>query len=903
MHTFLFPWPFSPGASPSVPVTLRLWKLVKLPSRRSQVVETGEAEAHVGAPEDTKEGSTACDYVKLPQSLTNALSIFLIKLNFQRTLACTISQSELLALCQLARARASSHGQHCGAGEAFRHQREGFKAAQENRLQSVPPQVPSARGPTAKWAPHGSPEKPPKATGPLQKAEHKRFRVDPLDVCALLASGSLNLRDLPLLADLEAAAAAAEEQHQQSRSRWGWKRLLGLRCSRGQIWKAAAAALQQQQHQQQISPSRVASHRRHRKRPNPNSAEGPPSSSSLPSPHLAAATAAAEAFSCCEAAAQRQCTSSLSPTYAQQKLTKGTLSTTRTQRVQQEEPEQQLLLPSKALAASSCRVSGISPASPSPCHFEDARADAEAAGEAAAAAVSQLGSDCLALLPHACQWPLAARASRWDFSTRAGCCSARWSLQAPNPDPLSGAGRVRVSGPSGSGALGAAETLGEGWKGAVNFRVRRSRQRSGRGRDRVGRRQRLSPLDPPYDGFALLLHPFCATPSVALPDAETVRALEVAEVAVDFLSRVKATVDCAQCNRQRPSGKQQRNTEAPCNQHQRLHYSRVGEGPEKVILIHGICMSGYFFADVIRVLFPDSENGARKGVSHHGGILGQFPPHDEDPQERWRYTFYCVDLLGYGKSAAISSTQNYSRREQAEAILRDVIVANGFTSVHLVGHSFGGLVAAELCEMLPAGFVTTLILLAPAYFESERQAMRILTASHFPAAHTVAHPYFGELMLRLGVILRPLFEPLVLRIVPRGELPQLSVADVFSIHPDALTGTIRSIVQDRIDMTFQLLRQRGQRASLFHGTADGVIPIRQARFLALRYPNIHLRALPNFVHHFPASHAQFTAHIIIQEIGRSLRNGRGLCYAPDEDPSSLLVASHSLLLPGHPSWA
>lgn len=75
-------------------------------------------------------------------------------------------------------------------------------------------------------------------------------------------------------------------------------------------------------------------------------------------------------------------------------------------------------------------------------------------------------------------------------------------------------------------------------------------------------------------------------------------------------------------------------------------------------------MSGYFFADVIRVLFPDSENGARKGVSHHGGVLGQFPPHDEDPQERWRYTFYCVDLLGYGKSAAVSSTQNYSRREQ-----------------------------------------------------------------------------------------------------------------------------------------------------------------------------------------------------------------------------------------------
>lgn len=58
-----------------------------------------------------------------------------------------------------------------------------------------------------------------------------------------------------------------------------------------------------------------------------------------------------------------------------------------------------------------------------------------------------------------------------------------------------------------------------------------------------------------------------------------------------------------------------------------------------------------------------------------------------------------------------------------------------FIEILQVGHSFGGLVAAELCEMLPAGFVTTLILLAPAYFESERQARRMLTASHFPAAH------------------------------------------------------------------------------------------------------------------------------------------------------------------------
>lgn len=50
--------------------------------------------------------------------------------------------------------------------------------------------------------------------------------------------------------------------------------------------------------------------------------------------------------------------------------------------------------------------------------------------------------------------------------------------------------------------------------------------------------------------------------------------------------------------------------------------------------------------------------------------------------------------------------------------------------------------------MLPAGFVTTLILLAPAYFESERQAMRILTASHFPAAHV--SPFMAKALKHYG---------------------------------------------------------------------------------------------------------------------------------------------------------
>ncbi|PFH38694.1 hypothetical protein BESB_010360 [Besnoitia besnoiti] len=232
------------------------------------------------------------------------------------------------------------------------------------------------------------------------------------------------------------------------------------------------------------------------------------------------------------------------------------------------------------------------------------------------------------------------------------------------------------------------------------------------------------------------------------------------------------------------------------------------------------------------------------------------------------FTFYNVDLVGFGRSTSIYSPTDYSRIEQAQRVIQDVIVANKLAAVHLVGHSFGGLVAAEVARMLPPGAVKSVLLLAPAYFESTRQAMQILTAIHFPASHSIAHPIVAYFILKVGRLLRPVLEPIFHFVVPKDELPQLSVADLFIIDPAAMMGTIRSIVNERLEETLQMLQDRRIRVTIVHGTGDGVIPIRQSQVIAERYSNVQLRPVKGFVHHFPSSHSRFTAHLIHQEVLR-----------------------------------
>ncbi|PHJ22399.1 alpha beta fold family protein [Cystoisospora suis] len=393
-----------------------------------------------------------------------------------------------------------------------------------------------------------------------------------------------------------------------------------------------------------------------------------------------------------------------------------------------------------------------------------------------------------------------------------------------------------------------------------------------------------------------------------------------------------------------------------------LFYIKIGHGPERVVVIHGICMSGSFFSDILACFggtleelkqtgqsgetqtkpcsssLPGCESDSSSSAAatslsghhhHHEGLkrrpnkpkstgdgMRDFSRDvsatkrnhewkDDTPDshnhqgdgdsggssKRGRpggvhhgpatittassakldsslFTFYIVDLLGFGRSTTIYSETEYSRKEQAQRVIQDVICNEKLSAVHLVGHSFGSLVAAEVAAMLPTGAVKSVLLLSPAYFESTRQAMQSLSSALFPASHSAAHPILAFFILKFGRMLKPVLEPLFSFFVPKDELSSLSVADLFRIDPDAMVGTIRSIVHERLEDSLQTMQDRRIRVTLVHGTGDGVIPIRQAQVMAERYSNVHLRPVKGFVHHFPSSHSKFTAHLIYQEVLR-----------------------------------
>eukprot|EP01068_Selenidium_serpulae_P009965 Selendium_serpulae@DN5360_c0_g1_i4.p1 len=139
---------------------------------------------------------------------------------------------------------------------------------------------------------------------------------------------------------------------------------------------------------------------------------------------------------------------------------------------------------------------------------------------------------------------------------------------------------------------------------------------------------------------------------------------------------------------------------------QELHVIKVGRGPETVVIIHGICVTGSFFGD-----------GFLKHCCEES--LSAF-------------TFYAPTLMGFGKSIGVLPEQNYSLEEQVDALQRDLIERYNIRSFHLVGHSYGGLCGIALAARKPDR-VKSMTLLSPAYFETDQQAYTLLQEVPIPA--------------------------------------------------------------------------------------------------------------------------------------------------------------------------
>lgn len=556
-------------ASPRPPLRLRRWRLVALPCRRASQGSTQQRWLSGNDATDLQPnvgGRAACsedagDYVEVSPIFTTPTSLLLIKMKLSKANASTISQSELLALIRLAKAR---------------------KLIQETAKDQP---VVSAIGVTKDkpvWTIEQPSEHPRGGPGAQQQtSRQKRIQAHPLDVCALLLRAEIKVSDLPLLKDLDKVAEEAEAT-QQSEGVWWWlARFFGLQRRRRDLWAAAAARLQQSKSAStNISTDRGTEHFEITE------------NATLPDVDNGVRDVTNNAFSLTAASRGGHFENALSSGISSKGLSLGPATgpamaaadTAATSGLSGSMQRRRVLQPTAASQQAARRPSIASSfnrflSSTAPLTDEDS-GDCEGAAYAAAAAVSRLSSDSLVLLPHGCKWPfpVGAAAARPPGETGNDKCSAGYMHFKGLYDA-----DVEAEEKSSSN-LWRAGPPPTSWKAAVRFHLTRGRGVSSRKRELARQRQRLSPLDPPFTADALLLHPFCPIGAVDLPDAETSRASEVHEVSLGFLSKTMATETCPQCSSAEvPVGQAPGDSVAArCPLHQRLHYRKVGGKPNNL---------------------------------------------------------------------------------------------------------------------------------------------------------------------------------------------------------------------------------------------------------------------------------------------------------------------------------
>jgi pimeloyl-ACP methyl ester carboxylesterase len=137
-----------------------------------------------------------------------------------------------------------------------------------------------------------------------------------------------------------------------------------------------------------------------------------------------------------------------------------------------------------------------------------------------------------------------------------------------------------------------------------------------------------------------------------------------------------------------------------------IDYDEQGSGPT-LVLVPGSCSTGAAWRSVIA---------------------------------EWSGKFRCVttSLLGYGGTAERRTTDNASINREAEML--ETVIRKAGHSLHLVGHSFGGLVglAAALRRQVPLASLTILEAPAPEILR-ERGEHR-----HYQAFHRMFDAYFDD---------------------------------------------------------------------------------------------------------------------------------------------------------------
>lgn len=238
-----------------------------------------------------------------------------------------------------------------------------------------------------------------------------------------------------------------------------------------------------------------------------------------------------------------------------------------------------------------------------------------------------------------------------------------------------------------------------------------------------------------------------------------------------------------------------------------LHWTHVGTGPDTLVLVHG---------------------------------FGPYPTVQWQPVV-WKYsdtkTILVVDLLGFGQSTSPDSTVRVS---QQVAALKSALDAHGIARIHLVGHSYGGMVSTLFASQYPER-VRSLVLIDPLH-------------RHFELKH------LDSLQRAWG---RPIEEVLLPRDVESYDaMMEVSVYDPFFLPAFMKQQVLETIYRENIQQRESMLRAVRQDEAwireqakgsalptlLIWGAHDALFPPRGACQLAQDFPRSRTVLIPKAGH-------------------------------------------------------
>ena len=238
-----------------------------------------------------------------------------------------------------------------------------------------------------------------------------------------------------------------------------------------------------------------------------------------------------------------------------------------------------------------------------------------------------------------------------------------------------------------------------------------------------------------------------------------------------------------------------------------LHWTQVGQGPDTLVLVHG---------------------------------FGPYPSVQWQPVV-WKFsptsTVLVVDLLGFGGSTSPDSSISV---DQQVEVLHGALTSCGIQSIHLVGHSYGGMVSTVFASRYPE-MLKSLVLIDPLHRHYDLNHLDSLQRQWGRPIEEVLLPRdvaSYDAMMKVSVY-DPFFLPEFMK--------QQVLDNIYSVNLSQREAMLRAVRRDEAAIRTQALGARIP-TLIGWGEEDALFPVHGSVALARDFPQSSTVVIPKAGH-------------------------------------------------------